>query len=391
MYNESMYIERLAEIELKKELSSNKKASIILGARQVGKTTLVKHILEKEASVFFNFDISYDSDRFFALAKLPPADAMKALNNPLFIVIDEAQRFIETSRVVKGWLDYEVSTKIILLGSSSFQLIHQTSESLTGRNEKIFLPPLLFKEIISSESWYTELFTKEQLEENFKNQIPEILMQSVVYGSYPEVVLSSNKEKLLINIVSDYLLKDILQIGTVNNIEILKKLLNLLAYQIGGEVSINEIANNLNISRTTAEKYIDLLEETFVIFRLPSFSGNPRKEITKSKKIYFWDNGIRNGLLGEFSMNVMRGDIGALWENWVVSEFAKKNMLDGQIKKLFFWRNRDGSEVDLIVKENEKIEAFEIKWKNQKIKNRAFENMYNIKVNLLSSDKPLFL
>jgi predicted AAA+ superfamily ATPase len=171
----------------------------------------------------------------------------------------------------------------------------------------------------------------------------------------------------------------------------LKKLLNLLAYQIGGEVSINEIANNLNISRTTAEKYIDLLEETFVIFRLPSFSGNPRKEITKSKKIYFWDNGIRNGLLGEFSMNVMRGDIGALWENWVVSEFAKKNMLDGQIKKLFFWRNRDGSEVDLIVKENEKIEAFEIKWKNQKIKNRAFENMYNIKVNLLSSDKPLFL
>ena len=384
-----MYIRRLAELELQKQLFS-KKASMILGARQVGKTTLVKHILEGKENAFFNFDISYDSDRFFSIAKLPPLDAMKALNNPSFIIIDEAQRFSETSRVVKGWLDFGVDVKIILLGSSSFQLLHQTSESLTGRNEKIFLSPLLFKEIISSQSWYTELFTPAQIEENFKNQISEILMQSVIYGSYPEVVTSPNKDILLFDVVSDYLLKDVLQIGTVNNIEILKKLLNLLAYQIGGEVSINEIANNLNITRATAEKYIDLLEETFVIFRLPAFSNNQRKEITKSKKIYFWDNGIRNALIKEFSMSSMRSDIGALWENWVVSEFAKKNMLDGQPRKIFFWRNRDGSEVDLIVKENEKIEAFEIKWKNQKIKNRAFENMYNIKVKLLSSEKPLF-
>ena len=152
--------------------------------------------------------------------------------------------------------------------------------------KKIFLSPLLFKEIISSQSWYTELFTPIQLEENFKNQISEILMQSIIYGNYPEVVTSLNKDSLLFDIVSDYLLKDVLQIGTVNNIEILKKLLNLLAYQIGGEVSINEIANNLNITRATAEKYIDLLEETFVIFRLPAFSNNQRKEITKSKKIF---------------------------------------------------------------------------------------------------------
>lgn len=384
-----MYIKRLAEYGLNKQLFS-KKTTIILGARQVGKTTLVKHVLTDKNVVFLNFDITFDADRFFALAKLPPLDAMQGLNNPDFLIIDEAQRFVETSRIIKGWLDYGVKPKIILLGSSSFQLIHQVSESLTGRNEKIFLPPLTFTETLSAQSWYNGIFTKEQLLTDFNKQISENLMQSVVFGSYPEVVTSSDKKGLLLNLTSDYLLKDILQMGIIGNVEILKKLLSLLAFQIGNEVSVNEISNALNISRVTTEKYIDLLEETFVIFRLPAFSTNPRKEITKSKKIYFWDNGVRNALVGEFSVNPMRSDIGHLWENWVVSEFAKENMLTGGNKKLFFWRSRDGAEIDLIIKDEEKLQAYEIKWKNQKIKSRAFKNMYNIDVGLISGDNPLF-
>lgn len=384
-----MYIERFSELELKKQLDS-KKATIIFGARQVGKTTLVNHILKDQNSVFFNFDISYDYDRFFAISKLPPLDAMKTLNNPKFIIIDEAQRSTETSRIIKGWLDYGIDAKIILLGSSSFQLLHQSSESLTGRNEKIFLTPLLFQEYISFQSWYSDSFQRKKIEEDFKNQLGEVLMQSIVFGNYPEVVLAPEKRTLLLNITSDYLFKDVLQLGIINNLEVLKKLLNLLAFQIGNEVSYNELANNLGISRATVEKYISLLEQSFVIFRFSAFSNNARKEVNKSKKIYFWDTGIRNALLGEFSLSQTRTDIGALWENWVIAEFMKKNMLDNNIKKLFFWRNRDGSEVDLVIKEDDNIKAYEIKWKEQKIKNKAFENAYGVKVDLISSEKPLF-
>lgn len=164
-----------------------------------------------------------------------------------------------------------------------------------------------------------------------------------------------------------------------------------LAHQAGAEVSVNELANGLSMSKATVDKYLDLLEQTFVIFRLPAFSTNPRKEISKNHKIYFYDTGVRNAILNEFSLNPLRSDIGQLWENWVVAEFMKHNLLYGQKKNLYFWRSRAKSEVDLIIKEGEKISAYEIKWKKQKINKRAFENQYKVKVQLIDSSDPLFI
>jgi predicted AAA+ superfamily ATPase len=382
-----MYIKRESESNLNKWLITNK-ILLVLGARQVGKTTLINHFLQDKKVVFVNLDIDSEKAKFLALSSLSPAEAIKGFGNPDFLVIDEAQRHKETSRIVKGWYDFGVSTKIILLGSSSMNLLNQSAEALTGRNEKIFLPQLTFKEVISSQSWYVNQFTEEKLLENFSNQINSVLLQSVIYGSYPGVILSDNKEAFLLNLSGDYLLKDILQIGVLKDTEKLLKLLMLLAHQVGSEVSVNELATNLGISRITVEKYLELLEETFVIFRLPAFSTNQRKEISKNKKVYFWDNGIRNAILKEFSFSPMRSDIGKLWENWVISEFAKKDLLSGKKTNMYFWRSKSGSEVDLVVKENEKISAFEIKWKDKKINKKSFENLYNTKVKLISSDNP---
>jgi len=382
-----MYIKRKAENYLEKWLASNK-ILLILGARQVGKTTLIKHFLQDKKAVFVNLDIESEKAKFIALSSLSPAEAMKGFGEPDFLVVDEAQRLKDASRIVKGWHDFGILTKVILLGSSSMNLLNQSAEALTGRNEKIFLPQLNFYEIISAQSWYSEQFSPEKLVENFPKQVNGVLLQSVIYGSYPGIVLSLDKESLLLNLASDYLLKDILQIGVLKDTEKLSKLLMLLAHQVGSEASVNELATNLGISRLTVEKYLELLEETFVIFRLPAFSTNQRKEISKNKKIYFWDNGIRNAILKEFSFSPMRSDIGKLWENWVISEFAKKDLLSGKKSNMYFWRSKSGSEVDLVVKENDKISAFEIKWNGDKISKKAFENIYKTKVKLINSSNP---
>ncbi len=382
-----MYIKREAENKLEKWLLTNK-ILLILGARQVGKTTLIKHFLQNKKAVFVNLDIESEKAKFLALSSLSPLEAIKGFGNPDFLVIDEAQRHKETSRIVKGWYDFGVFAKIILLGSSSINLLNQSAEALTGRNEKIFLAQLNFKEIASAQSWFVNQFSDEKLMENFSKQISGVLLQSVIYGSYPNIVLSADKEGLLLNLASDYLLKDILQIGVLKDTEKLLKLLTLLAHQVSSEVSVNELSANLGISRITVEKYLELLEETFVIFRLPAFSTNQRKEISKNKKVYFWDNGIRNAILKEFSFSPMRSDIGKLWENWVVSEFAKKDLLLGKRTNMYFWRSKSGSEVDLVVKENEKISAYEIKWNAKKINKKSFENLYKTEVKIINSFNP---
>ena len=210
-------------------------------------------------------------------------------------------------------------------------------------------------------------------------------MQSLAFGSYPEVVLSQDKAHLLRNLSSDYLWKDILQAGLVKSPDLIKRLLTLLAYQAGNEVSTHELATQLQMARPTVERYLDLLEETYVVFRLPSFSTNPRKEITRSKKVFFWDTGIRNALLNAFSTEELRPDIGMLWENWVIAEAAKHNLLEGGASELFFWRSRAQSEVDLIVKTGDHIQAFEIKWQPNRPATRAFTTMYGVEVQRVTS------
>lgn len=311
---------------------------------------------------------------------------MTALGSPDILIIDEAQRYPEISRIVKSWYDSEVKAKIILSGSSSLNLLDQSAESLTGRNIKLYLPPLTFSEIVSSQSWYKRYLGNKSLV-GFSNQINSLLLSGLAFGSYPEVVTTSDKVLCLNNLVSDYLLKDVLQSGLVKTPELLRRLLSLLAHQNGSVVSVNELANSLNMSRVTVNHYLDLLEQTFVIFRLPAFSTNPRKEIAKNQKIFFWDTGIRNALIGELNASPLRSDIGKIWENWVIAEFAKRNLLEGSLNRLYYWRSRAGSEVALVVKTTTtgEIKAFEIKWSGGKA-TKAFSVKYKIQVNIINKE-----
>lgn len=383
------YIPRLAQAHFEKLLKSSK-VVMVLGARQVGKTTLVQHVLKGRKTLFLNLDIEVDKQRFMAASKIAPHESIKSFGMPEILVIDEAQRLVETGRIIKGWYDAKVPAKMVLLGSSSLNILSQSAESLTGRNVKLFLTPLLFKEILSSQDWYSSVFSWSQFEKQFSEQIRTVLLETLAFGSYPETVTTSEKTQYLTNLVSDYLLKDILQLGLVKNPDVIKRLSMLLAYQVGSVISVNELANNLSLSRITVDRYLDLLEQTFVIFRLPSFSTNPRKEIAKSSKIYFWDTGVRNALLNELSVNPLRSDIGTLWENWVVAEVAKQNIQTETRKHLYFWRSRAGSEVDLVIKDGEKIKAFEIKWSpRQKAKAKAFKDHYGVDVKMITSNSPL--
>lgn len=382
-----MYIKRIAE-SLLKEILSGVKVGLVLGARQVGKTTLVQHVADGCGALFLNFDLEVDKARFLAAAALPPTDALRSFGSPSLLVVDEAQRLPEAARTVKGWYDARLPVKILLLGSSSLNLLDQAAESLTGRNRKLILPPLLFAETLATQPWATPALSREHLCQHFSAQLRAWLMQRLAYGSYPEVVLTPDPVALLRELGADYLWKDVLQTGLVKTPDLIKRLLLLLAHQAGSEVSVSELATLLQMARPTVERYLDLLEQTFVIFRLPSFSTNPRKEIAKGHKVFFWDTGIRNALLNAFSADPLRPDIGALWENWVIAEVAKRNVLLGAPAELYFWRSRAQSEVDLVIRQGDQLRAFELKWSGRRGAGRAFRDAYGVAVETLAPENP---
>ncbi len=382
-----MYINRDALAIFKKLLDSGK-VVVITGARQVGKTTLVQEALKSEKVTLLNFDVPYDVARFKAAGVLPPADGLKSLNCPDFLVIDEAQREPESARIVKGWYDSKLPVHIILLGSSSLNLLAQTTESLTGRNRKLQLSSFNLLESLRAESWMRPEYTMPIVETQFAGQFRVTLLKSMVFGGYPEVVTSDDKIALLRELSGDYLWKDILQSGLIKTPELIRRLLTLLAHQAGSEVSTNELAQQLGMARTTIDRYLDLLEQTFVIFRLPAYSTNPRKEVVKGKKIFFWDTGIRNAILNAFDLNENRPDIGNLFENYLIAEVAKRNLLRGNPAELYFWRTVAKSEVDLVIKDGETLTAFEIKWGRRRGSVTAFANAYGVKPQTLTSTKP---
>jgi hypothetical protein len=364
---------------------SPSKVLMVLGARQVGKTTLIKNNFSGTKTKYLNLDIEVDKQSFLRSASLGPKLAISSFSDPEVLIIDEAQKLSETGQIIKGWYDSNLPVKFILSGSSSLNLLDQSAENLTGRNTKLYLPPLLFSEILYSQNWGISEENRKGIE-FYKNQIDTLVFSNMVFGSYPEAVTTPNKQEYLINLVSDYLLKDVLYSGLIKEPQLIRKLLSLLAYQAGSEISVNELSNNLGISRITINRYLDLLERTFVIFRLPAFGNNPRKEIVKSQKIYFWDTGVRNALINEFNLDMNRSDVGSLWENWVVSEFAKRVFLEGNIKKMYFWRTKIGSEVDLVIKDGDgNVTAFEIKWRGSKV-SKAFTSKYKVLVNLINRD-----
>ena len=288
----------------------NQKAIIIYGARQVGKTTLVQSLVKeyKRSTLFLNGD---DAD-IRALFSNPTASKLKPIiGNNKIVVIDEAQRIPETGLVLKMIHDNFKEIQLIATGSSAFELANKIKEPLTGRKFEYTLYPFSFSELVNHHGFLTE---------------KRLLEHRLIFGYYPDIALSSGLEqRLLKELASSYLYKDLLMLENIHKPQLLEKILKALALQIGSEVSFHELALLTGSDNQTIEKYIDLLEKTYIIFRLNGLNRNVRNEIKKGKKIYFYDNGIRNAIIGNFLPLTSRTDNGALWENFLVSERIKYN------------------------------------------------------------------
>ncbi len=338
------------------------KALIIVGARQVGKTTMLSQWLAHQKDVIWlNADLSQVRDRL----SNPSLQILRnIIGHKKVIIIDEIQRISNPGLLLKILVDNFKEIQIIATGSSALEIADHIFEPLTGRYFLFHLFPLLLPEIYPNHS-------------NFEAE--QELPFHLVYGSYPEVCTKRDiAEPILTNLAQQYLYKDVLIWKDIRKPELLEKLLKLLAYQIGSEVSILELSKQLNVNSETINNYIDLLEKSFVIFRLKAYSTNPRKEIRKMNKIFFWDNGIRNAVIENFDDLANRQDVGALFENFIISERLKRNTLVKPKSKGYFWRNYNQREVDYIELTQNEIYAYEIKWnaKKKHTISRAFTNLY---------------
>ncbi len=329
------------------------KVLIIYGARRVGKTTLVKEWL-KSTTLKFRYE-SGDNIRIKNLLSSGDFEIIKEFASGYdLIVIDEAQQIPDIGKGLKILVDEIPDIKIIATGSSSFDLSQQVGEPLTGRKRTVKLFPIAQKELIEEMNRY-------ELKEGLENYL--------VFGSYPEVLISKSKKektRVLNELVESYLLKDVLAFERIKNSELLFKLLKLLAFQVGNIVSLNEIARQLGINVKTVGRYIDLLEKSFVIYHVGAFSGNLRKEIVKKNKYYFYDNGIRNAVILQMNGLEDRNDIGALWENFIMTERIKKFNYEEVYYNCYFWRNYHGNEIDLLEEHNGILNTCEFKWKKTK-------------------------
>ena len=331
------------------------KVLILAGPRQVGKTTLVLEILKKyskEEIVQFNCD---DPDERALLSNKNIEKLKSLIGKAKIIFIDEGQKVETIGQTLKLLVDhYRKKKQIIVTGSSSFNLLDNTEEALTGRKYVYYLYPLSFEEIYHSGN----LLRLQKELENF-----------MVFGNYPEVVNSSSideKAEGLKNLAGSYLYKDILEFQQVKSSDFLRRLLKALALQVGSEVSYTEISGLLGVDKKTVERYVDLLEKNFIVFRLPPYFSNPRKEISKLRKIYFYDVGIRNAIINNFNMLDSRNDQGALWENLAIIERMKYQAYHGIYSNNYFWRSYALAEVDWVEERGGSVHGFEIKWKKKK-------------------------
>ncbi|MGL2995204.1 ATP-binding protein [Flavobacterium sp. TSSA_36] len=323
-----------------------KKALLIMGPRQVGKTTLLKKIFQDNHNLLWLNGDELDVQKLFLNLS---ADRFKAIiGNKKVIVIDEAQRIEAIGLRLKLITDSLPEVQLVATGSSSFELANKVNEPLTGRKWEYKMYPLSFSEMVTHHGLLEE-----------KRMLPHRLL----YGYYPDVVNNQGNEKDILRQLSDsYLYKDVLMLEQIKKPEKLIKLLQALALQVGSQVSYNEIGTLCGLDSKTVEKYITLLEQTFVVFKLSSFSRNIRNELKNSKKIYFYDNGIRNALISNFNQIENRTDIGALWENFLISERMKHLNYSGKWVNYWFWRTKEQKELDYIEDSDGQITAFEFKW-----------------------------
>ncbi len=352
-------IHRLIEKQLKKDLFKGK-ALIILGARQVGKTTLSQNLLkayEKRGVLSFNGENPTDREK---LSNQDLETLEGLIQDHGIIFIDEAQKIPGIGQTAKLIVDkFKKEKQVILTGSSSFNILNQTSESLTGRKFVHEIFPLSAEEMLQG---------KTRLD--FEKTLSKLL----IYGSYPEIYLAGDrqKERLLMSLVSSYVFKDIFELQNIRNPAVLSKLLSALALQVGSEVSLNELSGLLGIDVKTVERYIDLLEKSYIIFRLPPYYTNKRKTISKRSKIYFYDLGLRNAMINNFNPVTQRDDVGALWENFVIVERMKYRKYRLLHANAYFWRSYDGAEIDLVEERGGKLEGYEIKWGKQRTHPRSW-------------------
>jgi len=347
------------------------KAIIIVGPRQVGKTTLIKDLIKNEDFLFFDGDDP--STR--TLLDTPNTDQIRSLlQNKKTVFIDEAQRINNIGLTVKIIIDQFQEVQVWISGSSSFFIYDEFNESLTGRKWEYKLLPISWEEF---ENHVGFLSAEKQLEER------------LVYGMYPDVINNQGEEtQILKDLVNSYLYKDILAYGGVKKPEVLDKLVKALALQVGSEVNYNELSQLVGIDRNTVEKYISILEKGYVIFKLPSFSRNLRNEIKKGKKIYFYDNGIRNAIIGSMNKIQLRTDVGALWENFLVAERLKQIEYKMMLANSYFWRTSQQQEIDYIEEISQELQAFEFKWNpNKKAKiSKTFIHNYNAETFIINRE-----
>ena len=321
------------------------KAAIIFGTRQVGKTTLLEKMFPNSTSVL---RLNGDDDDVRSLFANMTSTRLKAIIGKAdTVIVDEAQKIPDVGTRLKYITDQMKGIRLIATGSSSFELAGKVSESLTGRKREL---KLSFAEMVSHSDLLSEL---------------RMIPQRMLYGYYPEAVTSQGNEKVILKeLINSYLYKDILSLNSIAKSDKLVNLVKALAFQIGSQVSYGELAGLVGIDAKTVEKYIDILEKNYIVYRLPSYSKNMRNEIKFSRKIYFYDLGIRNAVIGNFAPMEMRNpaEVGHIWENFIITERMKKLSYDNSFAQCYFWRTQQNKEIDLIEEEDGELRAYEFKW-----------------------------
>lgn len=341
---------------------SRRKVIVLLGARQVGKTTLLAELQEGKGKIL---SLNCDNVDDVLLLEGRTSTELKYLLSPYELVfIDEAQRVKNIGLTLKMIGDLKLETQVVVTGSSSLDMADEINEPATGRLIEYNLFPFSLPELAESSS---------------EREERRLLENRMIYGLYPEVVTEpGDAKRTLMTLTNNYLYKDLFSYRGIKKPDLIQKLVRALALQLGSEVSYNELSNLLGVDKCTVESYINLLEKCFVVFRLDSFSRNLRNEIKKGKKIYFYDNGVRNAVLSNFAPLELRNDAGALWENLMVSERVKRNSYLGNFAQLFFWRTHEQQEIDLIEEKDGVLRTFEFKWsgKARSSQPKVFANSY---------------
>lgn len=350
-----MYILRLLSAQIKAKITQSTKVVIMYGARQVGKTTLVNRLVDELALKTLRIDA--EDARYTEVLSSKNTERLKSLVAGYeLVVLDEAQQIPEIGLTLKLIHDHIPGVRVIATGSSSFDLSNKVVEPLTGRHWAYTLYPISYGELALNNNPF-----------ELDGRLDDVL----VYGSYPEVFSiqsAADKKEYLNRLCSSYLFKDVLQVAQVRNSLKLQQLLKLLAYQIGSQVSLSELATRLDMGKDTVARYIDLLEKSFVVFRLGGLSRNLRNEVAKMDKIYFYDLGIRNSLIDMLKPLSDRNDDGQLWENFLISERIKRNAYAGRQASSYFWRLSSGAEIDYVEEAEGAYHGYEFKWGDKQAK-----------------------